>query len=220
MKNQLLDRAGRGLQQLRLKGARIRAVTLTLGPKADNAKAGRYLQRLRSWLAKPRLHRGKFRSFRHINYFWTKEFQPQTGQLHFHMLIDAYIPIGILRKAWKWATYGTSSIVFITKTWGDIQNPAGYMTKYMAKEISQNEMFRPHERRYGFSRGWNSPFLLHSYRAWLKLLPGEVTEYKFTLIPSPPPKPFDHRELLQKCREEWDRIKERKALIKDLFEID
>lgn len=136
------------------------------------------------------------------------------------MLIDVYIPVALLRQAWTWATSGTSKIVFITKVSGDIQNPAGYMTKYMAKELEQSEQFRRHERRFGFSRSWNSPFMLTSYRPWLKLLPLPFVEYKFTLVPSPPLVKPDRSELLQKCREEWARIKSRKALIKELFEIE
>lgn len=151
-KNQVLDRAQEGFASIQARGGRVRALCLTLGPKADNILIGKYFARFRAWLAKPRKHRKRLRSYRHINYFWTKEFQ-QNGQLHLHILIDAYIPVGIIRRAWRWATYGTSSIVFITSLHREIYHPAGYMTKYMTKEIDQKNDFRPKERRYGFSRG-------------------------------------------------------------------
>lgn len=163
-KNKLLDRVARGYKALTegagpsqgfnvavFGGARVRALCLTLGPDAKNELMGKYFARFRAWLAKPRLHHKKYRSFRGINYFWTKEFQ-ENGQLHLHILIDAYIPVQLIRKAWKWATYGTSKIVFITKINREIKRPAGYMTKYMLKELEQADEFRRKERRFGFSR--------------------------------------------------------------------
>lgn len=167
-KNQVLDRAQAGYQEVQAKGGRVRALCLTLGPKAENSEMGKYFARFRAWLAKPRKHRKKFRSYRHINYFWTKEFQ-ENGQLHLHLLIDAYIPVALIRKAWKWATRGTSKIVFITAMNREIYHPAGYMTKYMTKEIAQNGKFRRKERRFGFSRGL------------FKLAPKQPTGWTFEL---------------------------------------
>lgn len=213
MKNQVLDRCGRGFQQIQLKGGRVRAVCLTLGPKAENAKMGEYFARFRAWLAKPRVKNKKKkngkrttrakRCYRHLNYFWTKEFQPDTGQLHLHILIDAYVHFSEIRKAWKWATYGTSTIIFATKINNEIYNPAGYMTKYMAKELEQSGQFRRKERRYGFSRGWKSPFMLTSYRAWLKLLPGQHENWTFELLPRVTDDPPDRAHLVHQAREQW-----------------
>lgn len=185
-KNKLLDRVGRGFSVVMAGGHRVRAVTLTLGLEADNALMGKYFARFRAWLAKPRLHNKKYRAFRGINYFWTKEFT-EAGKLHLHMLIDVYIPVKLIKKAWKWATYGTSTIVFITKIYNQIFNPAGYMTKYMSKELEQCEQFRRKERRFGFSRNWKSPFLLDNYRQWFKHFIGDfaISEYKFEYDPSP-----------------------------------
>lgn len=150
-KNKLLDRVKQGYSVVQQGGGRVRALCLTLGPQAKNELMGKYFARFRAWLAKPRLHHKKLRSFRGINYFWTKEFQ-QNGQLHLHILVDAYIPVALIRKAWKWATYGTSKIVFITKLNREVKRPAGYMTKYMLKELEQADEFRRKERRFGFSR--------------------------------------------------------------------
>lgn len=229
-KNQVLDRAGRGCTVLQNRGRRIRALCLTLGPEAKNELMGEYFARFRAWLAKPRVKNKKKkkgkqvtrakRSYRGINYFWTKEFQPSTGQLHLHVLIDAYIHVSELRKAWKWATYGTSTIIFITKINNEIYNPAGYMTKYMAKELEQNGQFRKGERRFGFSRGWNSPFLLRSYRSWLRLLPGNLTAWKLKLEPAPPPEPIDRSREIAKAKAEWRRLRHCHEVIDDLFGTD
>lgn len=181
-KNKLLDRVGRGYAVLQQQGKRVRALCLTLGPEAKNEDMGKYFARFRAYLAKPRLHRRQWRSFRKLNYFWTKEFQ-ENGQLHLHVLIDAYIPVAIIKKAWKWATYNTSKIVFITKIHNSIARPAGYMTKYMQKELCQAGNFRPGERRYGFSRGIRSPFLLSSYSYYFRYLPIERQRMSYTYDP-------------------------------------
>lgn len=171
-KNKVLDRVQRGFQHIQLKGGRVRALCLTIGPRGHNEDFTKYFARFRAWLAKPRKHGKKFRAYRNINYFWTKEYQPDTGKLHMHLLIDAYIPWKLIRKAWKWATYGTGQNVDIRMT-TDVQKPGGYMTKYMTKA----EMKVP-GRRYGLSQGrWKNgrkpAFLLSSYRPWLNMLPGE-----------------------------------------------
>lgn len=146
-KNKVLDRANKGFLSLRMEGRRIRSLTLTLGPKADNRKLGKYFARFRAYLAKPRRTGKTIRSYRRINYFWTKEYT-QKGKLHMHVLIDAYIPIRLIREAWQWATYQTSHVVFITSLRSEIQKPAGYMTKYMAKAIDKGII----GHRFGFSR--------------------------------------------------------------------
>lgn len=229
-KNQVLDRAGRGFKKVQNYGPanrnRVRALCLTLGPRADNKLMGKYFARFRAWLAKPRVKnkrkqggkrktRAK-RSYRGLNFFWTKEFQPDTGQLHLHILMDAYIHFTEIRKAWKWATYGTSHIIYATKINNEIYNPAGYMTKYMSKELEQTGLFRKGERRFGFSRGWNSPFLLRSYRSWLKLLPGSMTTYRLKLMPQGPDPSVERRKLL----DEWHHLRDRHQYIEELFGTD
>lgn len=181
-KNKLMDRVGRGYAVLQAQGHRVRALCLTLGPEADNEDMGKYFARFRAWLAKPRKYRKKMRCFRGLHYFWTKEFQ-ENGQLHLHVLIDAYIPWQLIKRAWKWATYKTSSIIFITKIHNSIYRPAGYMTKYMEKELCQAGKFRKGERRYGFSRGIRSPFLLDSYSYYFRYLPVERKQMSYTYDP-------------------------------------
>lgn len=173
-KNVVLDRAKTGFFDLEVqKGHRARALTLTLGPDADNALMGRYFARFRAYLAKKRKDRkGRMRCFRRINYFWTKEFM-QNGKQHLHVLIDVFIPVNIIRKAWTWATYGTSRIVHIASRGGPVRNAAAYMTKYMTKELQQQHKFKKGEHRYGFSQYRDSPF---------RLKPKEKTgewEYRF-----------------------------------------
>lgn len=170
-KNKLLDRVQRGFEQQMLTGHRIRALCLTIGPKGDNAKFTKYFARFRAWLAKPRKHGKKMRAYRNINYFWVKEIQPQTGKLHMHLLIDAFIPWRLIRKAWKWATYGTGENADIRLT-DDIHRPGGYMTKYMTKATDPIP-----GRRFGMSQsrwkqGRRSPFMLSSYGWWTRRLPG------------------------------------------------
>lgn len=201
-KNKLLDRVQKGFEQVQLKGGRVRALCLTIGPKGKNHLFTRYFARFRAYLAKPRKHGKKFRSYRNINYFWTKEFQPQTGKLHMHLLIDAYIPWQLIRKAWTWATYGTGRNVDVRMT-DDIQKPGGYMTKYMTKAaekvpgrrfgLSQGRMgglkyrlSRNFDHKVAMSGGLygtfvqprRSPFLLANYSQWLKLLPGDREEWQ------------------------------------------
>lgn len=196
-KNKVLDRVQRGFQQAQQGGSRVRALCLTIGPKGKNEDFTKYFARFRAWLAKPRKHGKKFRAYRNINYFWVKEYQPDTGKLHMHLLIDAYIPWKLIRKAWKWATYGTGINADIRLT-DDVQKPGGYMTKYMTKAgmkvpgrrygLSQGRMgglkyrlSRSFDHKQGLSGGlygfYQEPrkplFMLASYSDWLKLLPGD-----------------------------------------------
>lgn len=81
-------------------------------------------------------------------YFLVKEFT-RRGKRHLHVLINCYIPQGVLKAAWIAATFGRSSIVYITRT--DLKNGAAYMTKYLTKAITAG-MFRRKEHRYSTSR--------------------------------------------------------------------
>lgn len=118
-------------------------MTLTLGTKAENKKVGYYWQRFRSYLL-------KYYDLK-LAFFWVKEFT-EKGKIHMHVLIDQYVHISKIRKAWRWATNGTSWIVHITGAKNEgIHNPAGYMMKYITKTCGDSR-FGIHERRYGFSR--------------------------------------------------------------------
>lgn len=182
-KNKLLDRVQRGFHQVQLKGGRVRALCLTIGPKGKNEEIMDYFARFRAWLAKPRKHGKKFRCYRNINYFWVKEYQPDTGKLHLHLLIDAYIPWKLIRKAWKWATRGTGLNVDIRMT-TDVQKPGGYMTKYMTKAAMEVP-----GRKFGLSQsrmktGRRSPFMLSAYGWYMKQLPGLRDEWRLHFGPT------------------------------------
>lgn len=65
------------------------------------------------------------------------------------MIIDAYVPVKILKHLWYLATEKTAFIVDIRAVRGKIHNTAAYMTKYMMKAVSNHEKG---VRRYQFSR--------------------------------------------------------------------
>jgi hypothetical protein len=131
-----------------IKGFRVRMVTLT-------QKRGSKRNIMEDWA-----------TFRHLltragvlglRYFWTKEFTPTGHQRHLHVLVNLYIPHILIKKLWRKATQGESYIVHITgrknqDESGDINNPAGYATKYLTKAYAKENGFESHERRYGFSR--------------------------------------------------------------------
>lgn len=140
-KGRVLDRVKTGFETIGSDYARM--MTLTLGPKAENKKIGKYWARFRQYILK---NYGLKLSF-----FWVKEFT-KKGKIHMHILVDQYVHISKIRKAWKYATYQTSHIVHITGAKNEgIYNPAGYMMKYITKTCD-DERFGVHERRYGFSR--------------------------------------------------------------------
>lgn len=120
-------------------GYRFRGLTLTLGPEAKNMMMGKYWNRFRTSLKK---------SGYAFEYLWVKEFQ-ENGKLHYHVLITAFIPWGVIRSYWKLATDGTSYIVWIAKA--QVGHTAAYMAKYIAKDLT-TAPFRKGERRYGMSK--------------------------------------------------------------------
>ena len=133
----------RVLERLRAgfpKGVRARFLTLTLREGTDNRLIGKYWNRLRASLRR--------RGFRFFRYFWVKELQ-KNGTVHMHMIIDAYVPVKILKHLWYLATEKTAFIVDIRAVRGKIHNTAAYMTKYMTKAVSNHEKG---VRRYQFSR--------------------------------------------------------------------
>lgn len=157
-KNKILDRAKKGFApDLQLPGGRVRFMTLTTSPRCDADQLMKFFARLRAYLAKPRYRwtkkgkRSKRKySYRNIKYFWTKEYGDVSGMKHLHVMLNAYIPQSLLKKAWWYATKGTSWIVDIRSS--QVFNPAGYMTKYMTKEWRTDSRFKKGERRFGFSR--------------------------------------------------------------------
>jgi len=90
------------------------------------------------------------KEYKGIKGFWTKEFT-KRGVRHLHVLINQYIPQKRIKELWIKATEGYSSIVHIQKA--RINNVAGYMMKYLTKQL-RFPKFKRHERRYGFIGGY------------------------------------------------------------------
>jgi hypothetical protein len=90
------------------------------------------------------------RKFRGIKYVWVREVGSVSNMVHFHILVDRYLPKPLLSRMWDQA--GGGYIVDI----GMIQTSASYVCKYLAKLA-----FLPREvltaltgkRRYSSSRG-------------------------------------------------------------------
>ncbi|WP_145972511.1 inovirus Gp2 family protein [Methanocella paludicola] len=81
--------------------------------------------------------------------FWVKEFT-KRGVRHLHVALNMYIPQARIKKLWTRATDGESYIVHIEDTC-EVRNAAGYMMKYMTKQLEGGDNFKTHERRYGFN---------------------------------------------------------------------
>lgn len=88
------------------------------------------------------------RKFPGIKGFWVKEYT-KKGVAHLHVIVDRYIPQEWLKERWLGITC-TSYIVHVEEM-DDINNPAGYMLKYMTKAHASD--YRKGERIYGFFRG-------------------------------------------------------------------
>jgi hypothetical protein len=84
-----------------------------------------------------------------LKYFLVKEFT-KKGVRHLHVLINAYIDQKTISEKWERATKGTSKIVWIEDA-KNIKNPAGYMTKYLTKNLNDEHKYGRKERRYAFS---------------------------------------------------------------------
>lgn len=141
-KNQLLDRVAVGFGPTEIDGERvanIRMLTLTLRAGVDDTMITKYWNTLRVEL--------KDSGYAISKFFWTKEFT-KRGVRHLHVLIDRYIPHGVVRRLWRRITH-SSFIVHITRM--NLKNPAGYSSKYMSKGFLQGK-FRKYERRFGCSR--------------------------------------------------------------------
>lgn len=115
------------------------------------------------------------KGYRNIRYFWVKEFT-RKNKRHLHILINRYIPQGVIAAAWKQATLGWSYIVHITRVNMTIRKPAGYFAKYVGKAL-HDQNFRKHEHRYGHDQDTD-------WTCYSALPPGE-NKWKFEYLPSP-----------------------------------
>jgi hypothetical protein len=149
-KNIVLDRCRDGFA-----GERVRFLTLTLSPDADNKRITQYWNRFKASLYK--------KGYRRFKYFWVKEFTKQ-GVCHLHVAISAYIPKSLIDRYWNLATEKTSFITYISYK-GFLKNPAGYMTKYMTKQLYEGDLYERGERRFGFSRHQSFLAVKKSYMA-------------------------------------------------------
>lgn len=127
-------------------GVRWRFVTLTLGPGDSNDDVGLYWNRFRNSLAKAGYSFGMF--------LWVKEFQPGTGMLHLHVLVDRFVPQGVLKYYWVKAVCGTGLENYRHVFVKGVRNPgtiSAYITKYLTKSVGSTG-FKLGARRYGFGR--------------------------------------------------------------------
>ena len=110
-----------------------------------------------------------------FEYLWVKEFQ-QSGKLHMHAMITAFIPWNVIRYYWRLANRNTSYIVWIDKA--QIQYTAAYISKYIAKDLT-TAPFKKGDRRYGMSKGLR--------KAWPQLKAhieeAKKINYRFTYKP-------------------------------------
>ena len=95
----------------------------------------RFLTRLRS-------------TFPRLRYFWTREVGKKSNMVHFHVLVDRYLPKPFLIAAWRAA--GGGSVVDI----GVVRSSAKYAFKYLTKVADyppevQRSLYK--KRRYSSS---------------------------------------------------------------------
>lgn len=86
-----------------------------------------------------------------FNYFKTIEFTQKDG-LHYHVLIDSYVPQHVISTTWL-AITGNSYVVWISKTWGK-SVAINYVLKYVTKSFNkEQELFAAFRiRRFSFSK--------------------------------------------------------------------
>lgn len=116
---------------------------MTSSPRTD---ARRAFPRFRAILHKWRKKQGHKRA---IQFFKVTEFT-ESGLRHFHLLIDTFIPFGVIQAAWRAATDGTAYWVNIKKA--QVKSAAAYMSKYMTKQTVFSDKFDDGEHRYSFSQ--------------------------------------------------------------------
>lgn len=91
-----------------------------------------------------------------LNYFWTREIGKKSNMVHFHILIDRFIPKILVSKLWKRA--GGGSIVDI----GIVRKSTSYVFKYLNKlpdYASDVWHALRNKRRYSTSRELLAPTL-------------------------------------------------------------
>jgi hypothetical protein len=133
-----------------------RFVTLTLQPSKVEGDAINYLNQT---FAKLRVYlRRRFGVS--LQYIRILEFQ-KSGNPHFHILVDRYIPQAWLSRAWN--SIGGGSIVDIRYV--DIHRVTNYLAKYLTKELLMSAPSR--SRRVTTSRG------LHLFEGKKSVQPNE-----------------------------------------------
>lgn len=81
--------------------------------------------------------------------FWVKEFT-KRGVRHLHCIFNMTFTKEELTQHWTRSTKGVSWHIDITPA-RSVRNPAGYMMKYMTKQLEGGDHgFKDNERRYGF----------------------------------------------------------------------
>lgn len=200
LKNQLLDHARKGFNELYKSDHNTYFLTLTLGNyegrrdirvngkkrripyKACNKDMGLYFARFRAYLAKPRYWNGEKVSFRKMKYWRVPELQ-ERGAVHLHVVIDQYIPYDIVHDAWEWATFETSTMIKIKSTTDSVRNVAGYLSKYMTKNMEDRKKLKAEGfRRFSMSTNWRELYT-PNYKEIMynfKLLPKPESPWTFT----------------------------------------
>lgn len=141
--NRLLDDVAYGGAVIQDRGFRWRFMTLTSSPRTNARQA---FPRFRAILHKWRKKQGHKQA---IQFFKVTEFT-ESGLRHFHLLIDTFVPFGVIQAAWRAATDGTAYWVNIKKA--QVKQAAGYMAKYMTKQTVFSDKFDDGEHRYSFSQ--------------------------------------------------------------------
>lgn len=67
-----------------------------------------------------------------------------------HLIINRFVPKVLIEKLWRKATLGTSFKVSINRR--PIRSAAGYLSKYITKDVQHEARYKRGERRYGCSR--------------------------------------------------------------------
>lgn len=86
----------------------------------------------------------------HIKYIWVREIGAESRMVHFHCLVNLYIPQSLLKRLWE--RTGAGSIVDIRR----VSRPGAYVCKYLAKFPAYSREVSAAltgKRRYSSSRG-------------------------------------------------------------------
>jgi len=117
-----------------------RLLTLTLDPSKFQGDSIEYINKC--W-TKLRVYLSR-KYGRSITFIRILELH-KSGQAHFHILIDRFIPFEWIKKAWKTVGGGGVDIRFV-----DIHRVAGYLAKYLTKDLFIN--LPKGKRRYSTSK--------------------------------------------------------------------